>query len=75
MVNVIHGFYSRIGSCIKVFGLSSLWVQAAKMSFMYHIHASGWCVWMVRNSRSSLCMNSVANAGAILVPMAMPHVC
>ena len=30
---------------------------------------------MLRNSRSSLCMNSVANAGAILVSMAVPHVC
>ena len=73
-VNFIVG-WKLLRSCINALSLSSPWVQGAKMSSMYRIHASGWCDWVLRNSRSSWCMNSVANAGAILVPMAVPHVC
>ena len=45
------------------------------MSSMYLIHVSGWYVCVLRNACSNLCMNSVAKAGAIFVPIAVPVIC
>lgn len=45
------------------------------MSSMYLIQVSGLYVCVLRKACSNLCMNRVAKAGAIFVPIAVPHVC
>ena len=45
------------------------------MSSMYLIQVSGLYVCVSRNACSNLCMNNVAKAGAIFVPIAVPVIC
>jgi len=72
-VNLILG-WKLLRSVRNFSSLSLPCVKDPYMSSMYHSQVSGLYVCMLRKACSSLCIKIVAKAGAILVPIAVPHV-